>query len=57
MIVLELYRRGTLSGGKAANLLGLALHDFIQHAAQLGIPFFNLTADEWSAEAAQSKRL
>jgi len=32
MIVLELYRRGTISSGRAAELLGMDRIDFIQHA-------------------------
>jgi predicted HTH domain antitoxin len=52
MIVLELYRRGVVSSGKAAELLGLSRVDFIQHASHLGIPFFAGTADEWAVEKA-----
>jgi predicted HTH domain antitoxin len=52
MIVLELYRRGTISSGKAGELLGMPRIDFIQHASRLGIPYFALTADEWEAEMA-----
>ena len=47
MIVLELYRRGTISSGKAAELLGMQRIDFIQHASRLGIPYFAMTKDEW----------
>jgi len=57
MIVLELYRRGTISSGKAAELLGTSRLDFIQHASRLGIPFFEMTADEWQAEKAALKAL
>lgn len=52
MIVLELYRRGTISSGKAGELLGMPRMDFIGHASRLGIPYFALTADEWEAEMA-----
>jgi predicted HTH domain antitoxin len=52
MLVLELYRRGTVSSGKAAELLGLTRLDFIQHASHLGLPYFNMTSDEWAAEKA-----
>jgi len=45
MIVLELYRRGLISSGKAAALLGLARLDFIQRASDLGIPYFRFTDD------------
>ncbi|MBN2369915.1 MAG: UPF0175 family protein [Vicinamibacteria bacterium] len=52
MIVMELYRRGVISSGKAAELLGVSRVDFIQRASHLGIPFFAATADEWAAEKA-----
>jgi predicted HTH domain antitoxin len=57
MIVLELYRRGTISSGKAAELLGMERIDFIKHASRLGIPFFDMTEDEWEAEKAALKNL
>ena len=50
MIVLELYRRGDISSGRAAALLGMARVDFIRFASNLGIPFFELTEGEWQAE-------
>jgi predicted HTH domain antitoxin len=52
MIVLELYRRGTISSGKAAELLGMPRLGFIQHASRLGIPAIDMTSDEWEAEKA-----
>ena len=57
MIVLELYRRGATSGGKAADLLGSSRLAFIQHASQLGIPYLEMTDDEWAAEKAASESL
>ena len=57
MIVLELYRRGTISSGKAAELLGISRLGFIQHASRLGIPYLEMTEDEWSAEKATSESL
>lgn len=57
LIVLELYRRGTLSSGKAAELLGMGRGEFVQHASNLGIPFFEMTSDEWQAEANESRNL
>ena len=50
MIVLELYRRGTISSGKAAELLGVPRYDFIRRASSLGIPYFNMTKEELEAE-------
>lgn len=52
LTVMELYRRGTLSGGKAAQVLGMSRLDFIHHAADLGIPYFNLDKDDWDTERA-----
>ncbi len=56
-IVLELYRRGTISSGKAAELLGMARQEFIHHASYLGIPYFAMTEDEWKAERRRSEML
>lgn len=52
MIVLELYRRGAISSGKAGELLGMPRLDFIRHASNLGIPAIDMTADEWENEKA-----
>jgi predicted HTH domain antitoxin len=57
LMVLELYRRGSISSGKAAELLGMARLAFLQHASHLGIPFFDMTEDEWAAEQASLKDL
>jgi predicted HTH domain antitoxin len=57
LIVLELYRRGTISSGKAAELLGMQRFAFVEHASRLGIPYFDMTEDEWKAECEASKRL
>ena len=57
LMVLELYRRGTISSGKAAELVGMSRVEFIRHASHVGIAFFDMTDDEWVAEAAQSTKL
>jgi predicted HTH domain antitoxin len=57
LIVLELYRRGAISSGKTAPLLGMSRMEFIQYAARLGIPYFTMTEDEWKNERTQSQRL
>ena len=57
MIVLELYRRGTISSGKAAELLGVAKIGFIRDASDLGIPYFQFTEEELEAEVDQSLKL
>ena len=50
MIVLELYRQGSISSGKAAQFLNMSRWEFIQHASQLGIAFFDLNTEEWHRE-------
>lgn len=57
LIVLELYRRGTLSSGKAAQVLGMSRQGFIEHASRLGIALLDMTRDEWEAERARSQAL
>jgi predicted HTH domain antitoxin len=52
LIVTELYRRGTISSGRAAELLGMDRFDFVRYASSLGIPYFDMTEDEWEAEQA-----
>ncbi len=54
MIVMELYRRALISGGKASELLGMERLAFIRRAADLGIPYFNYTIEDWEAERAAS---
>jgi predicted HTH domain antitoxin len=56
-VVLELYRRGSISSGKAAELLGMSRWHFIHHASDLGIPLFDMSEDEWAAEQAASEKL
>jgi predicted HTH domain antitoxin len=57
MIVLELYRRGSISGGKAAALLAISRADFLRLAGRLGIPHFEMSAQEWDAERRRSEVL
>ena len=57
LVVLELYRRGTISSGKAAELLGVERIDFIKHASRLGIPYIDMTEDEWAAERERARAL
>ena len=57
MIILELYRQGSISSGKAAQLLDMSRWEFIQHASQLGIAFFNLNAEEWQRERLRADEL
>ncbi len=56
-LVLELYRRGTISSGKAAQLLDMPRWEFVRFASRLGIAFFDMTEDEWQAEQTRVKAL
>lgn len=56
-IILELYRRGTVSSGKAAELLDMSRWEFIRYASRLGIAFFDMTDDEWQTEQIQAQAL
>ena len=57
LIVLELYRQGEISGGRAAELLGLGREQFIRQASEQGIPYFQLDGDELRRELDASKKL
>jgi predicted HTH domain antitoxin len=50
LIVLELYRQGEISSGKAAELLGLGREQFIRQASERGIPYFQLDGEELQRE-------
>jgi predicted HTH domain antitoxin len=51
-IILGLFQEDRISGGKAAELLGLTRLGFIALLARKGIPYFRLTPDEWAKEVA-----
>jgi hypothetical protein len=57
LIVLELYRRHTISSGKAAHLLGMDRGDFIVFASGLGIAYFDLSEEQWAAELQASEEI
>ncbi len=57
LMVLELYRRGTISSGKAAHLLGMSKLAFIQYSGRLGIPFFDMSEEEWAEELDQIRSM
>jgi len=52
LAVLELYRRRQISSGKAAELLKMERMEFVRFASRQGIPFYDLTEDEFDAELA-----
>ena len=52
-IILGLFQEAHISGGKAAELLGLTRRGFIALLARKGIPYFRLEPAEWEAEVAR----
>jgi predicted HTH domain antitoxin len=46
LTILELYREGEISSGKAAEILNMERFEFVRHASRLGIPFLDLTDEE-----------
>jgi len=51
-IILGLYQENRISGGKAAELLGLTRRGFVSLLARKGIDYFRLAPDEWDEEVA-----
>jgi hypothetical protein len=49
-IVLDLYRQREISVSRAAGLLGLDQLSFIRWSGSLGVPFFDMTAEDWEQE-------
>lgn len=49
-IILGLYQEGRLSGGKAAQLLGVTYRGFVAVLARKGIPFFRYDEQDWARE-------
>jgi predicted HTH domain antitoxin len=52
-VVLELYRRGVISSGKAAELLKMDRLEFIHYSGRLGIPFFRMSPEDLQEELQQ----
>jgi predicted HTH domain antitoxin len=50
IIVLDLYRRHVISGGRAAEILNLDLLTFIRWSGSLGVPYFDMTPEDWEQE-------
>jgi hypothetical protein len=57
LIVLQLYAQRVISSGKAAELLGMDRLAFIQYSGRLGIPFLDMSEEEWETERARSRLL
>jgi predicted HTH domain antitoxin len=54
-IILGLYQEGRISGGKAAELLGVTRRGLIALLARKGIDYFRFTPEELAEEAAKVK--
>ena len=57
LIVLELYRQGEASSGKAAELRGMERGEFIRYASARGIPYLQLSGEELRREVEDSQAL
>jgi predicted HTH domain antitoxin len=55
LTVLELYREGEISSGKAAELLNMERFEFIRYASRLGIPFLDLPKGELEKDIVRSR--
>jgi len=52
LAVLEAYRRGEISSGRAANLVGMRRTSFLEFAAAHGVPTMKYDADDFARELA-----
>lgn len=50
LVILGLYQENRISGGKAAEWLGLTRRGFISLLARRGLDYFRLDPDEWNAQ-------
>jgi uncharacterized protein UPF0175 len=57
MIVLELYRRHDISAGRAAEILNLDEFAFVRWSGSLGIPYLDMTEEEWERELRALEKL
>ena len=55
LIILGLYQENRISGGKAAELLGLTRRGFVSLLTRKGMDYFHLAPDEWAKEVATVK--
>jgi predicted HTH domain antitoxin len=55
-LILELYRLGELSSGKAAQYLNMERFEFVRFASGMGIPFIDLDKDEISEDSKEARR-
>lgn len=56
-LILELYRLGEISSGKAAQCLGMERFEFIRFASRLDIPYIDMDKDELIADGEHARRV
>lgn len=49
-LVLDMYRRHDISARRAAGLLGMEFMAFLRWSGELGIPYIDMTPEEWEEE-------
>lgn len=56
LLILELYRLGEISSGKAAQLLEMERFEFVRFASRLGIPFIDMDNEELRVDYKQAHK-
>lgn len=56
-IVLELFKKGKISSGYAADLLSLCLADFMELLKRKNIPFTSYTSEDWEQDKKAVKKM
>ena len=57
LLVLDLYREGSISSGIAGPMLGMSKWDFIRYAGERGIPYIRYSAEELEQELQTARKL
>ncbi len=55
LALIELFRRGEVSSGYAAEVLGMSRWDFIRLLGEHGVPYVDMTAEELEADVEQAR--
>ena len=56
-LVLALYRRHDVSAMRASTLLGMEFMDFLRWSGEQGIPYLDMTEEEWEEEVRTVREL
>ncbi len=57
LALIDLYRRGEVSGGYAADVLRITLWDFVKLLSEHDVPYFEATEDELRQQVEASRKL